>query len=37
MRTLTKEIRDKLTPEDALDVLKKGNDRFVNNLKDHHN
>jgi carbonic anhydrase len=37
MRTLTKEIRDKLTPEEALDVLKKGNERFVNNLKAHRN
>ena len=37
MRTLTKEIRDKLTPEQALDVLKRGNERFVNNLKAHRN
>lgn len=37
MRTLTKEIRDKLTPEDAIEVLKAGNKRFVNNLKAHRN
>jgi carbonic anhydrase len=33
MKTLTKEIQDKITPTIALDLLKKGNDRFVNNLK----
>jgi len=33
MRTLTKELRDKLTPDEALEVLTKGNERFVNNLK----
>jgi carbonic anhydrase len=33
MRTLTKELRDKLTPDAALEVLIKGNERFVNNLK----
>ena len=37
MRTLTKEIRDKLTPGDAIEVLKAGNKRFVNNLKAHRN
>ncbi|MCW8809597.1 MAG: carbonic anhydrase family protein [Ignavibacteriaceae bacterium] len=37
MRTLTKELRDKLTPDAALEVLKKGNERFVNNLKVHRN
>ena len=37
MRTLTKELRDKLTPEDAIEVLKAGNKRFVNNLKAHRN
>ncbi|MGB5528578.1 MAG: carbonic anhydrase family protein [Ignavibacteriaceae bacterium] len=33
MRTLTKELRDKLTPDEALEVLRNGNERFVNNLK----
>ncbi|MEX2232014.1 MAG: carbonic anhydrase family protein [Cyclobacteriaceae bacterium] len=33
MRTLTKELRDKITPIEAIEILKKGNERFVNNLK----
>ncbi len=33
MKTLTKEMQDKITPQMALDLLKKGNERFVNNLK----
>lgn len=33
MKTLTKEMQEKITPEMALELLKKGNDRFVNNLK----
>lgn len=37
MRTLTKAIRDALTPQQAIDVLRKGNDRFVNNLKSNRN
>jgi len=37
MRTLTREMRDALTPEMALDVLRKGNERFVNNLKANRN
>jgi carbonic anhydrase len=37
MRTLTKQLRDKLTPEEAIEVLKRGNERFVNNLKAHRN
>ncbi|MFN0100350.1 MAG: carbonic anhydrase family protein [Gemmatimonadaceae bacterium] len=37
MRTLTREIRDSLTPHQILDVLRKGNDRFVNNLKANRN
>ena len=37
MRTLTKELRDKLTPKEAIEVLKEGNKRFVNNLKAHRN
>lgn len=37
MRTLTKEFRDSLTPQMAIDVLRKGNERFVNNLKANRN
>src|SRR3984957_20200947 len=37
MRTHTKETRDKLTPDLALEVLKEGNERFVNNIKAHRN
>jgi carbonic anhydrase len=33
MKTLTKEMQDAMTPEIALDLLKKGNQRFVSNLK----
>ena len=33
MRTLTKEIQDKITPSLALNLLREGNNRFVNNLK----
>jgi carbonic anhydrase len=33
MRTLTKEIRDILTPMEAIEILKRGNKRFVENLK----
>ena len=33
MKTLTREIRDSLTPQTAIEVLRKGNERFVNNLK----
>ena len=33
MRTLTKEFRDKITPLQAIDILKAGNKRFVDNLK----
>jgi carbonic anhydrase len=33
MRTLTKEIRDKISPLEALKLLRKGNMRFVSNLK----
>jgi len=37
MRTLTKELRDKLTPEEVIEVLRRGNERFVNNLNAHRN
>jgi carbonic anhydrase len=33
MKTHTKETQDKLTPRMALQILKEGNSRFVNNLK----
>lgn len=33
MRTLTKEMQDQLTPAKAIELLKDGNKRFVNNLK----
>lgn len=33
MRTLTKELQQKITPDEALSLLKKGNERFVSNLK----
>ena len=37
MRTLTKEMRDALTPTAAIEVLRRGNERFVNNLKANRN
>ncbi len=37
MVTLTKKMRDALTPENALQMLKDGNHRFVTNLKRNHN
>ena len=33
MKTLTKEIRDSITPLQAIELLKNGNKRFVDNLK----
>lgn len=33
MRTLTKEIQESLSPEQCIQLLKDGNQRFVNNLK----
>ncbi len=33
MKTLTKEMQEAITPAMALELLKKGNERFVNNLK----
>ena len=35
--TLTKELRDNITPERAIQMLKDGNQRFLNNLKFNHN
>lgn len=37
MRTLTKESRDALTPMQVIEVLRKGNERFQNNLKANRN
>ena len=37
MRTLTRESRDSLTPTGAIEVLRKGNERFVNNLRANRN
>lgn len=33
MKTLTKEMQQAITPQLAIDLLKEGNKRFVNNLK----
>lgn len=35
MKTLNKETLQQLSPDKALEILKKGNDRFINNLKMH--
>ncbi len=37
MKPHTKETQESLTPEHALDILKEGNERFVNNIKAHRN
>lgn len=37
MKTLTKELQDSITPSLALNILKEGNKRFVNNLKANRN
>src|SRR3954465_15294214 len=37
MRTLTQELQEKITPQQALEILKEGNKRFVQNLKVHRN
>lgn len=37
MRTHTKETQDGLTPELALEILREGNERFINNIKAHRN
>ena len=37
MRVHTKATQDSLTPQLALDILKEGNQRFVNNIKAHRN
>lgn len=33
MKTLNKELQSQITPRKALEILRKGNERFVNNLK----
>jgi carbonic anhydrase len=37
MKTLNKELQAEITPRKALEILQKGNHRFVNNLKAHRN
>src|SRR6201998_3747088 len=37
IKTHTRETRDKLTPDLTLQILKEGNERFVNNIKAHRN
>lgn len=37
MKTLTKEMQAAITPEMALELLKEGNNRFINNLKENRN
>jgi carbonic anhydrase len=37
MRTLNKEIQAKITPDEALELLKQGNERFIKNLKANRN
>ncbi len=37
LKTLTKEMQDAITPSSALELLKEGNKRFVNNLKANRN
>jgi carbonic anhydrase len=37
MKTLNKELQDSITPQKALQILKDGNNRFINNLKAHRN
>ena len=37
MKTLNKELQSAITPKNALEILKEGNNRFINNLKAHRN
>lgn len=37
MRTLNKELQDQITPQSALQILKDGNNRFINNLRANRN
>lgn len=37
MKTLNKELQSAISPRKALEILKEGNNRFINNLKAHRN
>ncbi len=37
MKTLNKELQSSISPRKALEILKEGNSRFINNLKAHRN
>ena len=37
MKTLTKETQSALTPVKAIDILRKGNERFISNLRANRN
>lgn len=37
MKALNKELQDAITPKIAIEILKEGNKRFINNLKAHRN
>ena len=37
MRTLNKELQNQITPQSALEILKDGNNRFINNLRANRN
>mgnify|MGYP003439470117 FL=1 len=37
MKTLNKELQSSITPRKAIEILKEGNNRFINNLKAHRN
>lgn len=37
MKTFNKQLQNEITPGLALDILKNGNERFINNLKEHRN
>lgn len=37
MKTLTKEAQDAISPAQAIDILKKGNERFIGNLRANRN
>ena len=37
MKTLNKQLQDAITPKIAIDILKEGNKRFINNLKANRN
>ena len=37
MKTFDKELQKNITPRSALQILKNGNDRFINNIREHKN